>query len=114
MEKTTQTKISKIGKVSKISKIAIAIGFGIVICGTAMGPAFAGGHGGGKHEAQHRGGGGGHDRGHGGGYIAPAPNYYYAPAPNYYYAPEPEYYPSEPVYSAPPPSDGINLFFGIH
>ena len=48
------------------------------------------------------------------GYIAPAPNYYYAPAPNYYYAPEPEYYPSEPVYTAPPPSDGINLFFGIH
>ena len=112
MEKTTQTKISKI---DKISKIAIAIGFGLVICCTAMGPAFAGGHGGGKHEAQHRGGGGGHDRGHGGGgYIAPAPNYYYAPAPNYYYAPEPEYYPSEPVYSAPPPSDGINLFFGIH
>ena len=76
--KVTLTRISKISKIDKISKIAIAIGFGIVICGTAMGPAFAGGHGGGKHEAQHRGGGGDHNRGHrGGGYIAPAPNYYY-------------------------------------
>jgi hypothetical protein len=110
MEKTTLTRIGK------ISKIAIAIGFGVVICGTAMGPAFAGGgHGGGdRHQAQRH--GGGHDRGHdgGGGYVAPAPSYYYAPAPTYYYAPEPEYYPSEPVYSAPPPSEGVNLFFGIH
>jgi len=114
MKKTTLTRI---GTMSKIGKIAIAIGFGVVICGAAMGPAFAGGgghRGGDRHEVQrhHR---GGYDRGHdGGGYVAMAPNYYYAPAPNYYYAPEPEYYPSEPVYSAPPPSEGINLFFGIH
>ena len=45
-------------------------------------------------------------------YVAPAPDYYYAPPTNYYDAPEPYYYP--PVYSAPPPSEGINLFFGIH
>ena len=110
MEKTTLTKI---GGISKISKIAMAIGFSVVICGAATEPAFAGGghRGGDRHEAQRH--GGGHDRGHGG-YVAVAPNYYYTPPPNYYYAPEPEYYPSEPVYSAPPPSDGINLFFGIH
>jgi hypothetical protein len=113
MEKTTLTRV---GRISKISKIAIAVGFGVVICGAAMSPAFAGGgghRGGDRHEAPRH--GGGHDRGHdGGGYVAAAPNYYYAPAPNYYYAPEPEYYPSAPVYSAPPPSEGINLFFGIH
>jgi hypothetical protein len=110
MEKTT------LFKIGKISKIALAIGFGLVICGTAMGPAFAGGgHGRDSHQAQHRGGGGGHDRGHGGGgYAVAAPNYYYAPAPNYYTAPEPEYYSSGPGYSEPAPSDGINLFFGIH
>ena len=80
MEKTT------LFKIGKISKIALAIGFGLVICGTAMGPAFAGGgHGRDNHQAQHHGGGGGHDRGHGGGgYAVAAPNYYYAPAPNYY------------------------------
>ncbi len=105
MEKTTLTKVCRI---SKVSKIAIAVGFGVVICGAAMGPAFAGGgghRGGDRHEAPRH--AGGHGRDHdGGGYVAPAPNYYYAP--------EPEYYPSEPVYSAPPPSEGINLFFGIH
>lgn len=99
---------------TRISKIAIAIGFGVVICGVAMRPALAGGHGGGaqhheeRHGNQHRGGHGG------GGYIAPAPNAYYAPAPNYYYAPEPEYYPAGPTYSAPPPSEGVNLFFGLN
>jgi len=46
MEKTTLTRI---GTMSKIGKIAIAIGFGAMICGAAMGPAFAGGGG-------HRGG----------------------------------------------------------
>ncbi len=112
MEKPTLTRVGRIGR---ISKLALAIGFAVVICGAAIGPALAGGgHGRDNHQAQHRGGGHGHDRGHGGGgYVAAAPDYYYAPAPNYYYAPEPEYYPSEPVYSAPPPSDGVNLFFGI-
>jgi hypothetical protein len=68
MEKTTLTRV---GRISKISKIAIAVGFGVVICGAAMGPAFAGGgghRGGDRHEAQRH--GGGHDRGHdGGGYV---------------------------------------------
>ena len=101
--------------ISKISRIAIAIGFGFVICGTAMGPAFAGGHGEERHHEEHP---RGHDR-HSDHdrdvYIAPAPSYYYAPPPNYYYAPEPDYYP--PAYSygpPPPPSEGINLFFGEH
>ena len=53
-----------------------------------------------------------HHRGNDYGYVAPVPSYYYAPAPNYYYAPEPEYYPPQPVYNQPPPSEGINLFFG--
>jgi hypothetical protein len=99
-------------RVGRISKAAIAIGFGVAICGAAIRPASAGGgHGRDNHQAQHH--GRGHDGGHGGGYVAAAPNYYYAPAPNYYYAPEPEYYPSGPAYSAPPPSEGIDLFFGI-
>lgn len=108
MEKTTLT---------RISKITIAIGFGVVICGAAMRPAFAGGgygrgHGDNKHqEKRHK----GHDRDYDRRdvYVAPPPTYYYAPPPNYYYAPEPDYYPAQPVYSAPPPSEGINLFFGL-
>jgi hypothetical protein len=111
MEKTTLT---------KITKIAIAIGFGVVICGAATRRAFAGGghggdHGGDRHHEQRH---GGHDRGHDHGdvYVAPLPSYYYAPPPNYYYAPEPQYYyPPQPNYYAPPPpSEGINLFFGSH
>jgi hypothetical protein len=105
MKKTAVTNISK------ISKLAIAIGFGVVICGTAMGPAFAGGHGEERHhEERHRGHDrdGDHDRAV---VVAPAPTYYCEPPPNYYSAPEPYYYP--PVYGAPPPPpDGINLFFG--
>ena len=112
---------------SKIGRIATAIAFAFMICSVAVGPARAvdqhghgggghagggGGHGGGGHGGgDHRGGhgGGGHGGGWGGGgnyYYAPAPNYYTAPEPDYYYGPEPEYYP-------PPPSQGINLFFGL-
>lgn len=118
MHEMTLTRISNIGQVSKIkiNKIVAAIGLGLVICGGAMGPpAFAGGghdvrnHG--KHHQEH------HeehreDHNRGNDYVAPVPTYYYAPAPNYYYAPEPEYYPPQPVYNQPPPSEGINLFFG--
>jgi len=76
-------------------------------------PALAGGHGAGGHQAEHHGNQhrGDHDRGNV--YVAPGSSNYYAPAPNYYYAPEPDYYPAQPYYSAPPPSDGINLFFGL-
>jgi hypothetical protein len=109
LNKNSKIRITKSG----IGKIAIAMGLGLAICGTTIGPAFAGGgHGGDKHhEARH---GSRHDRGHeherGPVYVVPN---YYAPPPNYYYAPEPEYYPAEPVYSAPAPSEGVNLFFGI-
>jgi hypothetical protein len=102
-------------KLIEMRKLAIAIAFFLVICGVAMRPALADehhGHGGEHHEERH-------DRGgyHGGGYVyAPAPSYYYAPAPNYYVAPEPDqyYYTPQPDYSPPPPSQGINLFFGIN
>ena len=95
-------------KTTGINKMLIAIGFGVAICVAAIGPAFAGGHGGDRHHDHH-----GHDGGHYHGpvYVAPVPNVYYAPPPNYYAAPEPEY--SPPAYGAPPPpSEGINLFFG--
>lgn len=108
MENATLTRIGKISKINKISKFAIALGFGVVICGTAMGPVFAGGHGHDKHHEEHHRDDRGHDRGV---YVAPAPAYYYAPPTNYYAAPEPYYYP--PAYTAPPPPpEGINLFFG--
>jgi hypothetical protein len=87
-------------KLIKMRKLAIAIGFFLVICGVAMRPALADehhGHGGEHHEGRH-------DRGyHGGG------GYVYAPEPDqYYYTPQPDYY------APPPPSQGINLFFGIN
>jgi hypothetical protein len=99
------------GKIGRFGKLAIAIGFGVVMCGTVIVPAFAGGHGEVKHHEEHR----DHDRhwDHDRNVqVAPVPSYYYAPPPDYYYAPEPSYYP--PAYSAPPPppSEGINLFFG--
>ena len=112
---TTQTKIGKVGRLRKINKIAIAVGFGVVFCSTAMGPAFAGGHGEERHHEERH---GDHDRHSDRGrdvYVAPAPSYYYAPPPNYYYAPEPDYYPPAYSYSPPPPpSEGVNLFFGVH
>ncbi len=102
--------ISQSSKIKKVGRLALAIAFGVAIGATAIGPAFAGGHGHDdrhhEHHRDHR----DHDRAV---YVAPAPSYYYAPAPDYYSAPEPEYYP--PAYGAPPPpSEGINLFFGIH
>ena len=63
MKKATLTRIGKISKIKKISKLAIALGFGVVICGTAMGPVFAGGHGHDKHHEEHHRDDRGHDRG---------------------------------------------------
>ncbi len=97
----------------RIRKFATAIGFSVVICGVALGPACAGGHGDNKHhEEHHEVRHDVHHRGHDYGYVPPARDYYYAPAPNYYSAPEPYYYAPQPTYEAPPPPSGINLFFG--
>lgn len=98
-----------------IRNIAISIAFSLLVCGVALSPALADEHHHGHdehHEVRHH----GHERYHGGYAYAPAPNYYYAPQPNYYYAPEPDqyYYSTQPAYPPPPPSEGINLFFGIH
>ena len=115
MHKITLTRISSIGKVSKIkiNKIAAAIGLGLCDLRCRDGAAFAGGgHDTRNHKEHHEEHHEEHHRGNDYGYVAPVPSYYYAPAPNYYYAPEPEYYPPQPVYSQPPPSEGINLFFG--
>ncbi|MGA7871130.1 MAG: hypothetical protein WCA22_09550 [Candidatus Binatus sp.] len=103
--------------VNKISKIAIAVGLGVMMCGAAVSPAFADDHGRGHQEERHGDQGRGDDRDRGGVYVAPVPDYYYAPQPNYYYAPEPDYYnynyPPQPEYYPPPPSQGIDLFFGF-
>lgn len=118
----------RIGKIRKIGKLAFAIGFGVAIYGTPTGPAFAGGHGEERHHEEHH---RDHDRhvDHDrrvyvepapGYYYSPPPSYYYSPPPSYYYAPPPDYYSAPepdyypPAYSAPPPppSEGINLFFG--
>ena len=100
---------------SKIGRIATAIAFAFVICSVAVGPARAAddrGHddrGGDRHPDNRDRGDRGPDV-----YSPPQPDYYYAPAPNYYYAPEPDYYYApEPQYDPPPPSEGINLFFGF-
>ena len=93
---TTQTKIGKVSKIRKISKIAIAVGFGVVFCGTAMGPAFAGGHGEERHHEEHH---GDHDRhsDHGRVFMSRRPQLLLCASTNYYYAPEPDYYP--PAYT---------------
>jgi hypothetical protein len=102
---------------NKISKIAIAVGFGVVMCGAAASVASADDHDRGRQEQRHGDHGRGDDRDRGGNYYAPVPDYYYAPEPNYYYAPEPDYYnynyPPQPEYYPPPASQGINLFFGF-
>jgi len=101
---------------SKIARIAAAVAFVLVICSVAAGIACADDHG--RHDDR-----GNRDRGWRGPnvYVAPEPDYYYQPPPDYYYQPEPDYYyPPEPQYDQPdqpyyppPPSEGINLFFGL-
>ena len=95
----------------KIRKIAIAVAL-LVICLFAVKPALADDHHHRYHGHHHW-----HNHGYAGGYsYAPEPSYYYAPEPNYYYTPEPDYYSyaPAPAYPPPAPSEGINLFFGIH
>jgi hypothetical protein len=98
--------------VIKIRNIAIAMAFVLVILGVAVRPAFADPrhHGGDEHREHHE-----HGWHRDGNRYVPEPSYYYAPQPNYYYVPEPDqyYYSSPPDYYPPPPSQGINLFFGI-
>lgn len=98
----------------KIGRIATTVAFAVVMCGVTAGPVCAAD----QHGHDNRGGGQHHDD-HGRGRhrpevrSAPQPDYYYAPGPNYYSAPEPQYYyPAQPDYE-PPPSQGINLFFGF-
>lgn len=84
---------------TRISRIAAAIALSFVVCAVGIGSTLAADH----HDADHRHAAAhDHDRGRSH-YAPPQPNYYYAPPPNYYSAPEPEY----------PPSEGINLFFGL-
>lgn len=102
MKKTTLARIGKIG---------IAIAFLFLIGAVAVKPARADDHGhhGDRHHEMH------HWDHHGPHYVAPVPDYYYAPPANYYSEPEPSYYYAPgPVYTEPPPpSEGINLFFGV-
>lgn len=105
----------KINIFPTIRRIAIIAAFSILACGVAIKPVLADEHHHHheEHEWHHH-----HDYHHHYGEYAyvPAPNYYYPSSPNYYYTPEPDqyYYNTPPGYAPPPPSQGINLFFGIH
>src|SRR5215469_9814472 len=98
-----------------IVRIAAAIAFTFVICAVVVWPVRADEH---EHHHEHW---EHHEHEHHhwhhdyDTYAGPVPNYYYAPPANYYYAPEPDYYyaPNGNYYAPPPPSRGINLFFGI-
>ncbi len=86
----------------RIGRITIAFALASTVCIVAIGPTLAGDHQGEDHgrAAEHHHDRRSRDRRH---YEPAQPNYYYAPPPNYYSVPEPEY----------PPSQGINLFFGL-
>jgi hypothetical protein len=113
MKRVTMKKHS----LNNISKIAIAVGFGVVMCGAAASVALADAHDRGRQEERRGVHGRGDDRDRGGNYYAPVPDYYYAPEPNYYNAPEPDYYnynyTPQPEYYPPPTPPGISLFFGF-
>jgi hypothetical protein len=88
--------------IARTIKIAFAFALFVILAAAMATPVRAYDHHG-RHDH--------HRWHHGGVYVAPAPvNNYYVPPANYYTAPEPSYY----YTPAPPPSEGINLFFGIH
>jgi len=101
---------------AKFGKVARAAALGILVGAFAFGSAQAAHHDNGDHGRGHEERHDDHDRGYrrGPDVVYSAPDYYYAPAPDYYYEPDPyEYGDYPPVYYPPPPSPGINLFFGL-